>query len=256
MFQRLILYTPFPIVRMITEKKRVLTTQEQQAETAFMRHLKIRRRSTMKPVVIAMAGLVGSGKTSVACRLAEKLGGTVIGADQIRVQLRKQKTGYGNTWKITESAALAVLEKSGLPILDSDYSDPKKQRTLEERMHRAGVRVITIYTHAHPHITIGRAFQYVLDLVDKRHRVNPDNFFEGASTPWKGDPRLTAGIVKIGEWQRRTPHHWQWTNTKTGGIWRMKKPACRVFATVDTTETQAWQQAVDRIAREIAAKFQ
>jgi len=45
---------------------------------------------TQTPVIVAIIGLVGSGKSSVAQELAKHIGATVIEGDDIRIELRKQ----------------------------------------------------------------------------------------------------------------------------------------------------------------------
>jgi len=54
------------------------TLQELRAQEAFERGLRIVPRCTSTPVIIAMIGLVGSGKSVIAQQLAERVGATII----------------------------------------------------------------------------------------------------------------------------------------------------------------------------------
>ena len=47
-----------------------------------------------QPKVVAIVGLVGSGKSSVARYLAKLIGAKIISANVIRVALRKKGKGY------------------------------------------------------------------------------------------------------------------------------------------------------------------
>ena len=61
-----------------------------EVQESFINSLKIDKRKTIQPLVVALVGLVGSGKSSVAQKLAPLIGATVIGGDRIRVELRKR----------------------------------------------------------------------------------------------------------------------------------------------------------------------
>ena len=78
------------IIGVMVHKREKLTKKERAAQDAFMAKLDIKKRKTEKPVIVAVIGLVGSGKSSVAQELAKHIGATVIEGDDIRIELRKQ----------------------------------------------------------------------------------------------------------------------------------------------------------------------
>ena len=90
MFRRLIEFILSRIIGIMVHKREKLTKKEQAAQDAFMAKLDIKKRKTQTPVIVAIIGLVGSGKSSVAQELAKHIGATVIEGDDIRIELRKQ----------------------------------------------------------------------------------------------------------------------------------------------------------------------
>ena len=62
-------------------------------------------------MVIAIVGLVGSGKSFVADELAKLISATVIENDKIRVCLRKEGERYEGTRKIVENAVAEIIKK-------------------------------------------------------------------------------------------------------------------------------------------------
>ncbi len=70
-----------------------------------MAKLDIKKRKTEKPVVVAIIGLVGSGKSSMAQEIAKHIGATIIDGDDIRIELRKQSERYERARAIGENAA-------------------------------------------------------------------------------------------------------------------------------------------------------
>jgi aminoglycoside phosphotransferase family enzyme/predicted kinase len=87
-----------------------------------------------RPTVIALAGLSGTGKTSVARAIAEELGLRVVSADAVRQSLfgaAKQSTGYGEGAYTTEANRLTyqrmieqgqtLLGSGGGVVLDATF---------------------------------------------------------------------------------------------------------------------------------------
>ncbi len=114
------------IIGVMIHKKESLTPKECRTQDEFIKTLKVMPRKTKKAIVIAIIGLVGSGKTSVAKELANLLPATIIEGDDIRVQLRKQNERYEGARKIAENAVSKVIKQGGNVILDSDHIDQKK----------------------------------------------------------------------------------------------------------------------------------
>src|SRR3989338_2640014 len=94
MFSRLIEIALPRIIGVMVHKREKLTAKEERAQKAFVSNLKYASRKTKEPVIVAMIGLIGSGKSSVATELAKHIGATVVSGDGIRIELRKQGERY------------------------------------------------------------------------------------------------------------------------------------------------------------------
>jgi len=220
-----------------------LTPKEQKAQKEFLAKLKIQKRKTSKPVIVAFIGLVGSGKSTVAREIAEHIGGTVIEGDNIRIELRKQEEKYERTRAIAENVAIEVLKRGGNVVLDSDFVDEKKRASIREKARKAGVRLVFIRTHCDLDVVVGRVFS-----ANYEDRV--DDFFGGTSSNWKGSEQSKGAAVKVREMWRRTPNHYRWVN-EIGGKWKLRKFQFAIFATIDTTNEESWRAEVKKCAKRI-----
>jgi len=233
---------PF-IVGIMVHKKESLTTKERRAQDEFVKTLKVAPRKTKKAIVIAIVGLVGSGRTSVAKELAKLLPATIIEGDDIRVQLRKQNERYEGARKIAENATFEAIKQDGNVILDSDHIDQKKRASLREKVKQTGARMIFSRTTADYDVMAGRA-------IVAEYRPSKDDFFGGAGLKSKWQGNNPGAVVKLREMWRRTPNHYRWEN-KVGGRWVLKKLPFKVFATVDTADEKKWKAQIQKVAKSI-----
>ena len=236
-------FLPYMIKLRFMIKKEKLTQKERKAQEKFLNGLKIIPRETRKPIIVALIGLVGSGKSSVARGLAGHIGAHIINGDEIRILLRKEGEKYEGARKIAENATLEIIKNGGNVILDSDHIDPKKRASLREKARKAKVQLFFICTYADIDIMIGRIIS-----ADYRNRV--DDFFGGASSEWRGSGQSKGVVVKLREMIRRLPLHYNWKN-KGGGQWVIKNPPCAVLADIDTTDSAVWRQEVRKIVEKL-----
>ncbi len=229
----------------MVHKHETLTKKEKIAQDIFIAKLELKKRKTKKPLIVAMIGLVGSGKSSVARELARHIGGTVVEGDNIRVELRKLGERYEQTRAIAENVALEIVSQGGNVILDSDFIDAKKRASLREKARKAGVRVVFICTYADFDVMVGRA-------LTTDYRSIADDFFGGASSKWEGSEQSKGAVVKIREMWRRSPLHYRWEH-KAGGQWVIKNPPCTVLADIDTTSSSQWKREVEKCAKRLLA---
>src|SRR3989344_1725494 len=124
----------------MAHKQKTLTKKERAARNACVAKLDVKKRKTKKPIIVAMIGLVGSGKSSVARELAKHIGATVIEVDDIRVELRKQKECYDRARTIAEDVAIDVVKRGGNVVIDSDFVASEKRTNLFKKTRRYGVR--------------------------------------------------------------------------------------------------------------------
>ena len=222
----------------IESKEKSLSKKEVDAQKIFISGFKIKKRKTKRPIIIAMIGLVGSGKSSAAKKLAPLLGATVVEADGVRIALRKKGLSYDPVRAIINKATLSVIKQGGNVVIDSDLVDPEKRAHLEKEAIRAGIKIVYLRTFCNRDVAIGR-------LIIAKYFSQ--KFFGAASSPWKGQYR--AVVVGLREMWRRTPHHYKWIN-KDGGKWILKKFKFPIFANIDTT-TSDWKKNLNEYAKKL-----
>lgn len=223
----------------MVHKREKLTQKEQRAQDSFLAKIDIKKRKTEKPVIVAIIGLVGSGKSSVAQELAKHIGATVIEGDDIRIELRKQSERYEKSRAIAENVAIEVVKQGGNVVLDSDFVDEKKRASVREKARKAGMRLVFVRTHCDLDVMVGR-------VLTATYRNRVDDFFGGASSKWTGSEQSKGAAVKVREMWRRTPHHYRWVN-QGGGKWVLKKFPFAIFAEIDTTDL--WKRDVEKCAK-------
>jgi predicted kinase len=199
------------IIGMTVHKVEKLTATECTVQQNYMSKLQIKKRTTKRPIIVAMVGLVGSGKSTVANDIAMLIDATVINGDEIRLGLRKQAKSYEKVRLIAENMAIEIIKNGGNAVLDSDFIDAKKRASIREKAKQAGAEVVFVRTYADPDIVLGRIAT-----------AETDEFFAGAKTEWEGDKQSKSAVVKIRELWRRTPLHYRWEATG-GGKWILKK---------------------------------
>lgn len=233
------------IIGYMVHKRESLTQKEQRAQEAYLATLRVLPRKTKQPVVIAMVGLVGSGKSSVAKKLAEFLPATVIEGDAVRVYLRKEGERYEGMRKIAENAMAEVIQKGANVILDSDHVDAKKRASLRAKAKKAGAELVFVRTYADYDVMAGRT-------ITADYHNQQEDFFGGASSKWQGSEQSKGAVAKLREMWRRTSQHYR-SSKKGGGTWILKKLPVALFAQVDTTNSHGWQKEVERVAKRILA---
>jgi len=239
MFGRLTEFILPYIIGNMVHKREKLTQKEQRAQDSFLAKIDIKKCKTEKPVIVAIIGLVGSGKSSVAQELAKHIGATVIEGDDIRIELRKQSERYEKSRAIAENVAIEVVKQGGNVVLDSDFVDEKKRASVREKARKAGVRLVFVRTYCDLDVMVGR-------VLTATYRNRVDDFFGGASSKWTGSEQSKGAAVKVREMWRRTPHHYRWVN-QGGGKWVLKKFPFAIFAEIDTTDL--WKRDVEKCAK-------
>ena len=226
-------------------EQETLSPRAEKAREAYLSNLFVAERTTKKPIVVAMIGLVGSGKSSVAKELAPLIGASVIVEDGIRVALRMQGEPYKYARRIAHTVAAEVLQRGANIILDADYVTEGKRVALQEEVGKVGAQLAFLATHMEdPVVMFGR-------MLIAPYQKSPDDFFGGAKTAWQeGSEQQTGAAIKIKEAWRRTPHHYNWVN-EGGGRWEIKDPPCPVVADIDTTDPEKWKEEVQKVAERL-----
>lgn len=90
------------------------------------------KKQLKHPYVVAMVGLVGSGKSSVAKEAAKKIGAVVVVADDIRIKLREDGEEYKRVDTIVHILTKYFLEKRFSVVLDKDHVHADTRNTLKK----------------------------------------------------------------------------------------------------------------------------
>lgn len=221
-------------MKRVVHKRERLNPHERDVLSSLIRSLKIENCETRKPIIIALVGAVGSGKSTVARAIAGKTKMTIIEGDALRVALRKAGQPYDAQRMMTEEAALAVVARGGNVIVDGDFMPLPKRASLLAKAKEIGAKVIFVRTTCDYDVAVGRA------LTSEKQ----NEFFEGASSQWTGDKK--AFVVKMRELWRRTPNHYEWAN-EVGGKWKLKNTRFKVAATIDTTDPATLQKQISSV---------
>lgn len=238
---RLIEPTLVALLRRRVHPREKLTPAETALVTQFVSDLKIEKRKTKKPIIIAMVGLVGSGKSFVARAIAQESHATIVEGDAMRTALNKAKLSFDHQRKMSEDAAIAVVEKGGNVVFDADCMPLSKRASLVARAQAAGAEVIFVRATCD------------YDVMSQRVRENDAGpFFDNASSASKAADK--GKDVKMREMHRRTPHHYTWKNV-VGGKWMLKNPSFKVFATIDTTKDGAAETEGRAVGAKIVSSF-
>lgn len=198
---------------------------------ALVRTLRVSRRRTKQPVILAFLGLTGSGVSTVARELGRKLHWAVIEKNRIRVKLREEGPGFtpASTDEIHYALLTKVMRERGNAILDSDFVEEAKRKRLERFAKRWGARLVHLNVVCERDVMIARML---------RANYNPKtDIFKSA-------------VIAAREHNRRYPWHYRWS-TAAGGRYTLRRPPAAVLATLDTTDPQRWPEQARRLVQRL-----
>lgn len=232
-----------PLVIGVFHKFEKLTVRERVAQANYLSRLDVNKRKTNKPIIVALLGLVGSGKSTVSRELAKHIGANAIEGDDIRIELRKLGERFERTRAIAENIAFKIIQQGGNAILDSDFVDAKKRASIRKKARLAGVRLVFIRTYCDLDVVVGR-------ILSAGYGNKEDDFFVGTPSEWKGSEQSKGAVVKVREMWRRTPNHYRWFK-KAGGRWILRTFPLAFFEEINTTQETKWKHTIAQCAEKI-----
>ena len=186
---------------------------------------------TANPVIVAIVGAIGSGKSTIARELKKRLGWAVISRDKIRVMLREKGRGFTQQ-KVDEInfAMLAkILKNGGNAILDADAVIRVKRKKFEKFAGKFRVKVVYVRLTCDTDIMLGRILH---------SRYNPQtDLFKNA-------------VIALREHTRRLPWHYRWSEAN-GGQWVLRALPIKFLAEIDTAEPRKWKKAVRNVIKKL-----
>lgn len=231
----------FGILFAMKGHRQELTEEERKVREWFIDHL-LDVEPKADQCVIAMIGLVGSGKTSVAREFAKILGGHLVCADEIRVELRRRGLKYDHLREIVFDIVAEILNRDGNVVVDSDFIEQVKRTRILQIARRYHAPVHFVQAVCNYDIAVGRIMSGV---------YSENDLFGGAETNWaQKDASFRGVIVKLREQHRRTPLHYRWLKVG-GGQWKERKLPFRLLARIDTTNEDAWRREVSAVSQKL-----
>lgn len=215
-----------------------LTSKEKKVLERIKNNLKIPKIKTKKPTIVAMIGLVGSGKSTTAREISGKIGAVLVTADDIRLQLRKEKEGYRNVGELVHLLTISILEQGGNVVLDKDHVYADTRNRVKKIAKDAKANLYYVETHCERDTMIGR-------IITQKYKKA--GFWAGAGSEWKGAKK--SAVVKLREMRRRTPHHYSW-DRENGGKWIPKKHPF-VFHKIETTDPKKSKKQVESLVKKL-----
>jgi predicted kinase len=182
-------------------------------------------RTTSVPIIVAMVGLVGSGKSTVAREFARHTNMLVVEADDVRANFQSKGFSLDRIWAITENIALDMASRGANVIIDSDFIHPFKRASLLNRTREMGINVFFVRVICDPDVMFSRL-----------RGSDAGAFFNGASS--KSTAEDKGRDVRLRDLWRRTPLHYLWKN-KGGGCWTPRELSFELFAEIDTTDHES-----------------
>jgi predicted kinase len=209
--------------------KENLNPKQQQVQKEFLAELTPTPRRTARPLIIAVIGLTGAGKSSVARELVKSIGGTIITGKNVRRVLLEREEPVTQAPTIAEHLMIDIIQNGGNAIIDSDHinMDAKNRASLRKRAHALSARLVCIDVVCDFYIAIKRIL-----------------------TAWKENEPSEQAIEKLVELLDRIPHHYEWRN-RDGGKWRRKKLPFTPFAEINTSSEGAWKAEVAKVAAKL-----
>lgn len=218
-----------------------LSPQERSAFDECLRDVPVAPGDQKTPVVIAMIGLVGSGKSTVAKALAKELNAIIVEGDAIRVKLRKLGARFDHARLIAELLAMEFVERRQNVILDSDFIDDDKRASLRARFANNAVHLQFVRVVCEFDIAMGR-------IMTANFKQHPDDFFGGADSAWTAPN--SGSVVKLREMMRRLPNHYAWYSDG-GGRWSPRDLPFRVDETINTSDEDVATEAIRAYAKRL-----
>lgn len=203
----------------------------EQIKRELVRGLRVSRRRTKQPVILAMIGVSGSGLSTAGRELSRRLGWSVIEKNKIRVRLREQGPGFtpGLTGEIYYAMLTRVMQEKGNAVLDSDFVEKPKRRRLERFSRRHGARVVYLNAVCDRDVMIER-------MLRANYNPNTDIFKSAA--------------IAVREHCRRYPWHYRWSPAQ-GGQYILRRPPVKVIAVLNTTDPEKWKKRLKALAKRL-----
>jgi predicted kinase len=119
-------------------------------------YINLSENKIVMSLIIMVMGLPGSGKSFFSRRLADTLGASYIGSDELRNKMglmgNYQMSFKHRVYQEMIRAAEAVIKNNGEVVLDATFFLKETRNKVEELCHRYGTKLIPILVEAEENI--------------------------------------------------------------------------------------------------------
>ena len=130
--------------------------QEQlnQLVQVFLSKLHLPESKADRPFIMATIGLIGSGRTTVAKLMTEKLQGAVlVRSDSARFLLKKKEMPWGdNVRQILKGVVTDLLKRGYGVVFDGNAADEEDRKNISEIASQTGAKVFYVRINIDPEV--------------------------------------------------------------------------------------------------------
>jgi predicted kinase len=203
--------------------KEKLTTAQHELGLALI--AEVPYQSELRPRLFILIGQVGAGKSSVAKYIAKKIkSAAIVSANDIRLRLRKVQNSYAGDRAVGEFVIYGLLNRGYTVIADSDHGDERKRKSLLARVK--GIPNLEVH-----YIRVHADYDVLAQRIFEKTKYEGETIYSVAAE--KSKERVSSAVIRLREFWRRTPHHYDWVE-QGGGQWKLKKPPVKLLADLDT----------------------
>jgi len=126
----------------------------QELSQDFLSRLALPEAKADKPFIIATIGLVGSGRTTVAQKIVERLKGAVlVSSNSARYLLKQANLPWGeNVRQILKAVTLELMNKGYGVVFDGNAADEEDRKNIQDIAEQTGASVSYIRINIDPEI--------------------------------------------------------------------------------------------------------
>ena len=120
----------------------------------FLSRLHLPESKADRPFIMATIGLIGSGRTTVAKLMTEKLQGAVlVRSDSARFLLKKKEMPWGdNVRQILKGVVTDLLKRGYGVVFDGNAADEEDRKNISEIASQTGAKVFYVRINIDPEV--------------------------------------------------------------------------------------------------------
>ena len=194
------------------------------------------KQQTLKDLlVVAMVGFPGAKRREVAEFIAERIGGILVSANDIRMEMKEKFGGFDESvTQIVDAVAGDIAYWGCFAVVDADMN-PARRLSLEKAIEIGDEDTKVLYVGV---------FTDLDNLIGNILMGESPVFFKGAGSHLKnGEGNIRAKVVELREVVRRYPNLYKWTK-RGGGSYVLRNNHCQII--IDPF-SENWQKQIEKV---------